>query len=389
MKADIRLNECLWICSGIMDRSSIFRSLRKALAERNIAILTLNGSSDHEGLERIRKAVWATNAHVIMDGLMPHELKRLYPIFKDRRNFSMSLVDWWTSRHWFTRNARYVIYRNYNGIAVRRGLGIFAVGRQPPALAWPEKMNFFAVASCLLRGPALLAAPVLELWHQRLRQLEKISAERLLYFPFTIAEENVPLKSEPLKYDFCNVSASGGYWFMRDPHASSWLNFGNLYCDRLHATRSISRAANGDYKVFDLRKSHYLNWDEYMRVVQGSRFAIATGGLHQNSVAKYIEFACLGTPMIGEDIAFEYPWLTKCLYPLDTLNTPLEKIESQLREALAQRAKIRENCLNIRDSLLKIYHPHRVLDMLQDQIDGRPVPFEYLKPEAYGGITKN
>src|SRR5471032_2585733 len=102
MQPNIRLNECLWIRSGIMDQSSIFRSLRKALIDRGITILTLNGPDDREGLERIRKSVWASDTHVIMDCIMPHELRRLYPIFKDRQNFSVSLVDWWTSPHWFT-----------------------------------------------------------------------------------------------------------------------------------------------------------------------------------------------------------------------------------------------------------------------------------------------
>lgn len=378
----VRFNECLWIRSGIMDQSAIFRSLRKALVERDVKILTLNGPNDSEGLENIRQAVWSSDQHVIMDCMMPHELKRLYPIFKDRRNFSMSLVDWWTSRHWFTRNAHFVIFRNYNGIAVRRGLGLFAAGRQAPLLAFPEKMNPYAVASCLLRGPGLLAAPFLELWHNRLRQLENIPVERLLYFPFTVLEEHVPVKEEPPAFDFCNVSAMGGYWFMRDPYASSWLNWGNLYYDRLRLTKLVSRAGNGRYKVFDLRKSHYLNWEEYMRVVHGSRFAIATGGLHQNSVAKYTEFACLGTPMIGEDIPFEYPWLSQCLYPIDTANATPGQLETQLADALAQQPKLRQNCLNARETILKLYHPHRVLELLQDQADGNPLPPGYLKPVA-------
>lgn len=383
----VKFNECLWIRSGIMDQSSIFRSICKALVERGISILTLNGPGDREGLEQIRKSVWTSDKHVVMDCIMPHESRRLYPIFKDRRNFSMSMVDWWTSPHWFTRNAHYLIFRNYNGIAVRRGLGPFAAGWRPPLLAWPERMNRFAVASCLLRGPALLAAPALEIWQRRQRQLETIPLDRLLYFPFTIAEEHVPVNTVPAQYDFCNVSANGGYWFMRDPHASAWLNFANLYYDRLRLADLLSRPG-GKYKFFDLRRSPYLNWQEYMQVIQGSRFAIATGGLHQNSVAKYTEFACLGTPMIGADIPFEYPWLTKCLYPVDAATATPEKLAQQLSEALAMQPQLRENCLNVRDSLLKLYHPHRVLDLLQEQADGKTVPQDYLKPAAYPDAKK-
>lgn len=374
--------KCLWIRSGIMDQSSIFRSLRKALVERNATILTLNGPHDTEGLERIRKAAWASDAHVVMDAMMPGELGKLHAVFKDRKNFSLALVDWWTSVYWFTKNADYLIFRNYNGIAVRRGLAPFAGGRRPPLLFWPDQMIPYIWYSSALRTLALALAPALQLRKARLRRLESIAPDRLLYFPFTIAGEHVPLKREKPEYDFCNVSATGGFWLMRDPHVSAWLNFGNLYYDRLRITKLIQRCERGSYKVFDLRRSHYLNWEEYMRVVQGSRFAIATGGLHQNSVAKYAEFACLGTPMLGEEIPFEYPWLKDCLFPVDTLHVTVPKLESQLREALARRTRLRENCLNVRDTLLKLYHPHRILDLLQEQADGKPIPPGYLKPEA-------
>jgi len=359
--AGIKFHECLWIRSGIMDQSSIFRSLCKALVERGVPILTLQGPDDREGLEQIRKTVWSSDRHVVMDGIMPHEARRLYPIFKDRRNFSMSMVDWWTSPHWFTRNAHYLVFRNYNGIAVRRGLGAFGAGWRPPLLAWPERMNAFAVASCLLRGPALLAAPALELFHQRQRAMEDIPVNRLLYFPFTIDAGQVPVNTVAARYDFCNVSANGGYWFMRDPHASSWLNFANLYYDRLRLADFLSRP-NSTYKFFDLRRSPYLKWPEYMQVVQGSRFAIATGGLHQ--------------------IPFEYPWLTQCLHPVEAATATPENLSRQLDEALARQTQLRENCLGVRDSLLKLYHPHRVLDLLQEQADGKPIPPGYLKPAA-------
>jgi hypothetical protein len=365
-----------------MDQSSIFRSLIKALSDRGAAMLTLNGPRDTDGLERIRKTVWSSDQHIIMDCLMPHELKALYPIFKERKNFSMSMVDWWTSRHWYTRNADYLIFRNYNGIAVRRGLGAFAAGRKPPIFSWPSIPVPFAIASCALRPPMLLAAPLLELWHARLRQLENIPVKRLLYFPFTVAEEHVPLKSETPAYDFCNVSANGGYWLMRDPHASSWLNFANLYYDRLRLTDMILQSSGGAYKVFDLRRSHFLEWEEYLRVLHGSRFAIATGGLHQNSVAKYAEYACLGVPMIGEDIPFEYPWLTQCLFHVDAMSVTPETLAKKLPEALALQPKLRENCLQVRDSILKLYNAHRVLDLLQEQADGKPIPPGYLKPAA-------
>lgn len=381
-KPRLNVNQSIWIRSGLTDQQYIFRSLRNALTERGVTVLTLNGPDDAEGLEHIRKTVWASDAHVVMDGLRPAELRKLYSIFNDRKNFSMALVDWWTSLYWFTQNASYLIFRNYNGIAVRRGLAEFAAGRNPPLLRLPDKWVPYGVICSTLRLPALFAAPIVNWWKARQRQAEFFEPERLLYFPFTIAPEHLPLNREKLEFDFANVSSTGGYWVMRDPHASAWLNFGNLYYDRLHITELILRCGGGAHKVFDLRRSHYLNWDEYCKVTRRSRFAIATGGLHQNSVAKYAEFACLGTPMLGEEIPFEYPWLKDCLFPVDTLNVTVRELEPQLREALAQQPKLRENCLAVRETLLKLYHPHRILDLLQEQAEGKPIPPGYLKPEA-------
>ena len=83
--------------------------------------------------------------------------------------------------------------------------------------------------------------------------------------------------------------------------------------------------------------------------------------------------------MVGEEIPFEYPWLKDCLFAVDTLHVTRKQLELQLREALSQQSRLRENCLNIRESLLKLYNPHRVLDLLQEQADGKPIPPGYLK----------
>jgi hypothetical protein len=379
-QSSIKINQAIWLRSAGTDQQYIFRSIRDALMERGVTVLTINGADDTDGFKKIRKAVWASDAHVITDGLLPCEMRKLRPVFEHRKNFSVALVDWWTSDYWFTRNADYLIFRNYNGIAARRGQTKFIESRTPPLLARPANFNRYNLACAALRLPALLAAPVLELQQYRQRQAEQIRPERLLYFPFTLMEKHVPLKTVPEHYDFSNVSGTGGYWTMRDPFASAWLNYGNLYYDRVRITDLIHQCAG--HRVFDLRRSHYLNWDEYCQVVRASRFAIATGGLHQNSVAKYTEFACLGTPMIGEEIPFEFPWLKDCLYPVDTLKITRDKLKPQLQEALELQPRLRNNCLNLRETLLKLYHPHRVLDMLQTQADGQPIPPGYLKPTA-------
>lgn len=378
-----QIQDTIWIRSGLTDAQYIFRSIRNALVERGITVLTLTGPHDSDGLDKIRRAVWQSTAHVIMDGLMPNELRKLYPVFSERKNFSMALVDWWTSVYWFTKNADYLMFRNYNGIAVRRGLSRFMADRRPTLLTRPDNMSQYQLICSALRLPALLAAPFLDVWKSRQRQRESISPEQLLYFPFSIAEEHVPLKSEPVRFDFANVSSTIGLWTMRDPQASAWLNYGNLYIDRRRLTELIKR--NHHYTVFDLRDGHYLKWAEYCQIAQASRFAIATGGLHQNSVAKYTEFACLGVPMIGEELPFEYPWLKDCLFPVDTLHVTPKELELQLRKALAQQPTLRDNCLTLRGHLLKLYNANRVLDLLQEQADGKPIPPGYLKPAALSG----
>jgi hypothetical protein len=333
-------------------------------------------------LENIRKTVWNSDVHVILDAMLPSELNKLRSVFRDRKNFSMAFQDWWSSVYWFTKNADYLIFRNYNGIAVRRKLASFTES-DPPLFTIPEKMIPYYLASAALRLPALIAAPFLQL--NKWKNLEDSPLARLLYFPNVITKDQVPLIQEAPRFDFSNVSSTGGYWMMRDPHASAWLNFGNLYYDRQRITNLILQS--GTYKVFDLSRSHYLNWNEYCQTVRRSRFAIATGGLHKASLSKYLEFVCLGTPMLGEEIPFEFPWLKDCLFPLDTLKVTKEKLKSQLREALAQQPKLRENCLNLRDTLLTLYNPHRILDLLQEQADGKPIPPGYLKPEVLDGST--
>ena len=83
----LTVNECIWIRSGVSDEQYIFRSIRNALFERGIMVLTLNGPRDSEGMARIRKAVWDSDAQVMLDVMMADELKALYPVFKDRETF--------------------------------------------------------------------------------------------------------------------------------------------------------------------------------------------------------------------------------------------------------------------------------------------------------------
>lgn len=366
-----------------MDRSEVFHSVRKALARRGVTQLVLDGPRDESGLERIRKAVWGSDAHVILDGLMPHELGKLLPIFKDRKHFSMSMVDWWTSVYWFTRHADNLIFRNYNGIAARQFPGSFAAGSRPPWLFYPDSMARFAIVGSLLRPAALAAAPVID-W-LKIRQLitEKEGSKPLMYFPFTITEDQVPLHSVPASHDFTNMGATNGLWLMRDPHVSAWLNFANLYSDRKRLINLLLQFEGQPFTVYDRRRNQsFLPWEELNRIIRGSRYMVCTGGLHHNSVPKFVEYACLGVPMIGSSLPYEYPWLEECIFPVDCMNISPSELKPKLHEALDKYPKLRENCLACREKLIRMYHPDAVLDMLQAQFDGKPVSPGYLKASA-------
>jgi hypothetical protein len=167
---------------------------------------------------------------------------------------------------------------------------------------------------------------------------------------------------------------------IRDPYASAKYNFVNLYSDRKRLFDLILDLENRPYKVFDRRRfRERLSWETYCGSIRRSRFAISTGGIHQASVPKYIEYACFGTPMIGSTLPYEFPWLDKCLFPIDGLRVTAEELGEKLKEAFELQPQLRQNCLELRDLLLRMYDPVRIFEMAQDQIDGRPVPPGYLR----------
>jgi hypothetical protein len=95
-----------------------------------------------------------------------------------------------------------------------------------------------------------------------------------------------------------------------------------------------------------------------------------------------LEYVCLGTPILGADLPFEFPWLDQVLFPIDGLHVALAEVKSRVLEALEVAPKLRYNCLNLRDKLLKLYDIHELLEMAQEQIDGKPVRPGYLKRPA-------
>jgi hypothetical protein len=176
------------------------------------------------------------------------------------------------------------------------------------------------------------------------------------------------------------MGATNGPWLMRDAYAPASLNFANLYCDRQRLIDLIGQFDGRPFKVYDRRRNYsFLPWEELNRIIRQSRFVVCTGGLHQNSVPKFLEYACLGIPMIGTGLPWEFPWLDQCLFTVDAMKITPAELKLKLAEALEQQPKLRNNCLAVRETLLKMYHPQTLLDMLQEQMDGNPIRPGYLK----------
>jgi hypothetical protein len=379
MRSPIRLAECLWL-QGEVARFQLFLPISKGLETRGIKPHILPARSDRDGWDALKALLRKTDRHVMLHGLRDYELKPLYPLFKERKNFSVLLVDWWISPFWFTQNAEYVLFHLYNGIAVRTRAATFAQDWQPPLLSWPDQFVRYLVACAALRPAAVLAQPFLDLRDRRLRETDVFRPERLVYFPIPISVENLPFRDEKPEYDFCNVGSTNGFWMMRDPYASAKYNFADLYSDRKRLFNLISKLEGKPYKIFDRRRfRERLSWETYCGSIRRSRFAISTGGLHQASVPKYLEYACFGTPMIGTTLPYEFPWLDKCLFPIDGLRVTPEELPEKLKEAFEIQPKLRQNCLELRDTLLRMYEPVNLFDMAQNQMDGQPVPPGYLR----------
>jgi hypothetical protein len=96
----------------------------------------------------------------------------------------------------------------------------------------------------------------------------------------------------------------------------------------------------------------------------------------------------MGTPMIGRGVPFEGPFLDECLFPVDIMHTTRAQLKPLLHEALERHSVLRENCLRWRDRLFKLHDPHVLLDVLQTQIDGQPIPPGYLKVDLKNPVAK-
>jgi hypothetical protein len=292
----------------------------------------------------------------------------------------MVLIDWWTSPWWYTRHAENLFFNLYNGIAVRSGQAELIEHWNPPLLSKPELPIAFHIAAASLRPIALMAWPFRDLVKRQQRQHDNADLKRLFYFPIPVNPEGLPpLQRDPPAYDFSNTGSTYGIWLMRDAYASAQYDFANIYRDRERLIDVILQFEGRPYTVFDRRPKPRLSWEEYCRVVRQSRYAISTGGLHEASIPKFLEYVCMGTPVLGRALPFEYPLLRNCIFNIDSMTLAPAEMKTKLDEALAVQPKLKENCLAVRDKIIQLYDPQRILDLLQDQLDGKPIPPEYVQ----------
>jgi hypothetical protein len=345
----------------------------------------LKGPQDKEGVERLRVELRKSDTHVILARLVAAELAAVEPLLRERGNFSIVVDDWWSMPHWFLDAADYILFRNYNGIAFRLGMAPFLEdGPGPPLIMVPPPpIATYTVMATLLRVPAVVTSPLVDLMNRLRTPRMAATPERYIYFPFPVDAKDVPLQKEELKYDFANTGGTCGIWLMRDPAVSFRYTFANLYYDRQVLTDGIAALQGKPFSIYDCRvEPKQLPYPEYMLKNRQSRYLIATGGLQNTSVPKYLEYACAGTPMIGRALPFEWPWLDDCLFPVDAMRLRSGQLKPLLEEALARYPVLRDNCLKWRDRLLEQYSIHRLLDLVQAQADGEPIPPEYLKGAA-------
>jgi hypothetical protein len=388
-KPHISLNESLWVYGErIYQGTRNARPEIDALRARGMAAFGLKSHTDTDGLEQLRRRLWQSDQHVILTRLHPLEMRALKPLFAERKNFSVIYDDWWIMPHWFTCAAEYVVFRKYNGIAIRLGKAGYLGGDRPPWLFNPfnritrlgvGQYSLFAAAA---RVPVLAAAPAVAALNYLRRQRENVDAQRYLYLPYALRAEDLPLKigRSEFKYDFANTGGIFGIWIMRDPFAPFQQTFANLYCDRQRLTRMLEGFAGNPFTFYH-NYGQTQPWEVYVENTCQSRFVVSTGGLQDTAGPKFLEYACLGTPMIGRGVPFELPWLDDCLVPVDIPRTTPARLKLLLQEALDRHAQLRQNCLNWRERLLQLHDPHTLLDMLQAQMDGQPIPPGYLKAD--------
>jgi len=350
------------------------------------------GGKDPEEMKALRQLLWQRDEHVILSWLTPGELATIQPLLRDRKNFSIVGDDWWLMPYWYTREADYILFRKYHGVAVRLGHLPFVNGAKPPLLVnpFPYQLSKYSMTISLLRPAALAASPFLEVRNWWRRRSDPVVPEKCVYLPFGINAADVPLKNEKIQYDFGNTSGAMGLWFMRDPYAPARYTCANLYHDRRRLVDLLASFENNPFTFYDCRreKNYYMPWDLYLQKTQQSRFVVVSGGLHDAALPKFLEYACMGVPMIGRAVPLEHPWQEDVIFPVDMMGVTREQLKPLLHQALERYPVLREKALNGRDRLLKQYHFDKILDMAQAQVDGQSIPTDYVKYPATGPLSR-
>lgn len=379
------LRKSVWICGATDVKNQRHAAYNvRILQAGGTKIFLFKGGKNPEELKALRELLWKKDDHIILSSwLKPYELAEIYPLIRDRKNFSIVADDWWQMPYWFTREADYVLFRKYHGLAVRLGHLAFVNGAKPPLLLNPfsGQISKYLLLCSVLRPAALAVSPFREAVNRWRRQHETFTPDRYIYLPFGIDAADVPLLTEKIQYDFANTSGTFGIWFNRDPYAPARYTFANLYADRRRLVDAIASFENNPFRFYDCRreKNYYMPWDAYLQKTQQSRFVVCSGGLQDAALPKFLEYACMGVPMIGRAAPFEHPWQEEVVFPVDMMGVTRQQLKPLLHKALDRYPAMREKCLNLRDRLLKLYHFDAILDMAQAQIDGQPIPKDYVK----------
>jgi hypothetical protein len=379
------LDDSLWICGEEMTNARFAGGELECLRKRGVEIVMFNPRKP-ETLEAVRRRLSKDDKHAIFSWFLPLELNQVHPLLQQRKNFSVVVDDWWIQPLDFMREADYVIFRKYHGIAVRLGIRPFLMDSGPPIFLnpWPQVTKYSLICAAA-RPLALAASPFAAVWNAWRRRAEDIRPEKLLYWPSSINTSlAVPVKELEPKYDFSNTSGTIGVWYMRDPYAPFHLSFSNLYHDRKMLTDEIAKFADNPFTFYDCRRerNNFLPFNDYLQKCQQSRYVIASGGLQGTGLVKFMEFMRVAVPMIGRRVDLEFPWLDECMFQLDILRVPSADLKRRLRDALDQYPTLKENCLKWRERLVKLHDFDVLWDMLQEQADGKPIRPGYLKDKA-------
>ena len=388
------LRKSVWICGATDVKNQRHAAYNvRVLQAGGTKIFLFKGGKNPEELKALRELLWKQDDHIVLSSwLKPYELAEIYPLIRDRKNFSVVADDWWQMPYWFTREADYVLFRKYHGMAVRLGHLAFVNGAKPPLLLNPfsRQISKYLLLCSVLRPVALVVSPFREAQNWWRRQHETVTPDRYVYLPFGIDAADVPLLPGKIQYDFANTSGTFGIWFNRDPYAPAHYTFANLYHDRRRLVDAIASFENNPFSFYDCRreKNFYIPWDVYLQKTQQSRFVVCSGGVQDAALPKFLEYACMGIPMIGRPAPFEHPWQEDVVFPVDMMGVTRQQLKPLLYEALDRYPTMREKCLNLRERLLELYHFDAILDMAQAQIDGQPIPTDYIKYPSSIARTK-